>query len=274
MAELSEGQLRRAIDSVLQEALPVPIEDDLTASSADLSPLCREAQNTLRAAIESAGSALWIGAVVNRMLKVSDRKAVRGMWATPAQDNLRAAVLFAGAGLDRALKRLAEDALPVLITFDQEVNNKLSTFAKGSITDKEGVSAEQLVEILLHEGTSPRDILARRWTYDLASHSAQSAGRVSEFASALGITDANLRKRVSQSSGKRLSPLEEAFAARNEIAHELDVTQPAAETRQKLERIRRRRSVGEMRGHVIEMLDVTQLIVNDVASRLAAEAAN
>src|SRR5450759_1104008 len=52
---------------------------------------------------DSAGSALWMGAVVNRMLKISDGKEVRGIWATPAQDNLRAAVLFAGAGLDRAM---------------------------------------------------------------------------------------------------------------------------------------------------------------------------
>ena len=66
------------------------------------------------------------------------------------------------------------------------------------------------------------------------------------------------------------SKLEEAFSARNEIAHELDVTDPEAETRKRLERIRRPRSVTSVRAYVVEMLDVTQLIINDVASRLEA----
>jgi hypothetical protein len=270
VAELTTDQFRRAVDDLLKhESLPEPIEGSIAESKAELSPHCREAQNTLRAAIESAGSALWVGAVINRMLKVSAGKQVKGIWATPAQDSLRAAVLFAGAGLDRALKRLAQDTLPHLIVFDQEVNAKLKVFAERSITQGGSVDPRQLVAILLQEGTSPRDIMVKSWSTALASSSAQSADRVEELVAALGVTTKDLRRRVAPTKN-RSSDLEKAFIARNEIAHELDVTQPAAETRQKLERIRQGRSATDMRGHVVEMLRITQWIINDVASRLAA----
>ena len=123
--------------------------------------------------------------------------------------------------------------------------------------------------MLIGEGSSPRDTLVRSWSYVLSSSSAQSAERVTEFGGALGITDADLRKRMAATRNKT-SALEKAFTARNEIAHELDVTDPEAETRQRLERIRRRRSVTSVREFVTEMLDVTQLMINDVSVRLEA----
>lgn len=242
--------------------------DKLVESKADRSSVCREAQNTLRSAVESADSAIVIGTAMNRILKVAEGKEVKGTWATAAQDSLRASVLFAGAGLDRALKRLAEDALPLLVGFDDEVNKKFQTFAERAITDSGSVDPKQLVTLLLGQGASPRDTLVQRWTYELGGASAQSAERVAEFAGALGITDKDIRKRMNSTPTKN-SALEKAFSARNDIAHELDVTKPEATVRQRLERIRRQRSARDVRAHVIEMLDLTQQMINDVAVRLA-----
>lgn len=267
MPSLSESQLKSAAAEFLEASAPESITAGIAASEADRSKHCREAQNALRSAIESADSALATGAVMNRIAKVSEGKRVQGGWATPAQDSLRASVLFAGAGLDRALKRLADDALPLLVQFDSEVNKKLSTFATDAITEGGSVDPKQLVALLIGEGSSPRDTLVRSWSYVLSSSSAQSAERVSEFAGALGITDKDLRTRVNPTKHKS-SKLEKAFVARNEIAHELDVTDPEAESRKRLERIRRARSVTSVRGFVTEMLDVTQQMVNDVAIRL------
>lgn len=267
MPPLTSTQLEEAANDFWDNAAGTPLTDEIAPSEAERSRHCREAQNTLRAAVESADSAIITATLINRLSKVKDGKAVRGGWATPAQDSLRASVLFAGAGLDRSLKRLAEDALSLLIGFDEEVNKKFATYAQDAITDAGSVDPKQLVALLVGRGESPRDTLARSWVYRLGSASAQSAERVSEFAGALGVVEKNLRKRVAPTSNKS-SDLEAAFSARNEIAHELDVTDPEAETRRRLERIRRPRSVTSMRKHVLEMLQVTQLIINDVALRL------
>lgn len=266
---LSPAQLQSAAKDFLDNASSDPLESRISPSEADRSSLCREAQNTLRAAIQSADSAIVTGTLMNRLSKVKDGKEVRGGWAYPAQDSLRAAVLFAGAGLDRSLKRLAEDALPVLIEFDDMANGKFQDFATEAITDGEAVDAKRLVSLLLGRGQTPRDTMVRAWIYKLGSASAQSAERVSEFASALGVDDPTLRERMSPTK-KKSKALEKAFGARNDIAHELDVTDPEAEVRKRLERIRRARSVTTMRDHVVEMLDVTQLVINDVANRLEA----
>jgi len=104
----------------------------------------------------------------------------------------------------------------------------------------------------------------------LTKTSAQSAERVSEIASALGVVNKDLRKRLTP-QGKK-SPLETAFVARNEIAHELDITVASAEVRQALERIRRERTFNEIWAHCFEILNATQLIVNDVVERLGTKA--
>jgi hypothetical protein len=228
----------------------------------------REAQNALRAAIESCDSALSTGTTINRLSKASRGKQPRGKWGTEAQDLLRAALLFAGAGCDRSLKRLAEETLPRFIVSDPGTVTRLSEFASAAITDKVGaVDAKQVIALLMSTGQTPRDVLLIRWVTSLTRSSAQSAERVSEIASALGVVDKELRKRLTP-QGKK-SALENAFVARNEIAHELDVTVPQAEVRQALERIRRERAFNEVWGHCYEILESTQLIINDVAARLS-----
>lgn len=266
---LSAGQLQRAAQDLLTSGSFPPIGSSITPSVVDQVPQCREALNVLRAAVQSADSALVYVQVINRMSKMADGKEVKGTWATPAQDSLRAAILFAGAGLDRALKRLAEDTLVHLVNFDDLANKRLHDFSEQEISVGTAIDPKSLVALLLGQGTTPREILVNRWIYSLGSASAQSASRVREFASALGVVDKDIRKRIEPTDDKR-SKLEKAFTARNEIAHELDVKEPEAAIRERLERIRRSRSLGDAQTHVIEMLDVTQIIINDVGERLAA----
>ncbi|ALX04134.1 hypothetical protein [Aeromicrobium erythreum] len=271
MASLTQKQMESAANKFVDDSQPArTVASSITSSDADRSEKCREAQNALRSAVQSADSALLTGAVINRLNKVSQGKRVTGVWATEAQDSLRASVLFGGAGLDRALKGLVEDTIPELMTFDPAVSKKLRDHSANSITVGQSVDPNQLIDLLLHEGTSPRDVLMKGWISSLTSSSAQSAERVEELASALGVTDATLRQRIAPAKkGGRKTPLQLAFAARNQIAHELDITQPEAEIRRPLEQIRRRRAGAEMTDHVIEMLDVAQLIINDVATRLS-----
>lgn len=62
--------------------------------------------------------------------------------------------------------------------------------------------------------------------------------------------------------------LKRAFVARNEIAHELDITKPKADVRARLETLQKRRSIGEIQGYVKEIINVGQLVINDVSGRL------
>ncbi|WP_418059296.1 hypothetical protein [Pimelobacter simplex] len=264
---LTPSQLRRASVELLTSGTFPPIATSITTSTADQVPQCREALNVLRAAVQSADSALINGQVINRMSKLADGKEVKGTWATPAQDSLRAAVLFAGAGLDRSLKRLAEDTLMDLVDFDELTNKRLHDFSEQEISAGDAIDPKSLIALLLARGATPREMLVNRWIYSLGAASAQSASRVREFASALGVVDKDIRKRIEPTDNKG-SKLEKAFSARNEIAHELDVKEPEAGVRQRLERIRRSRSLADAQTYVVEMLDVTQVIINDVARRL------
>jgi hypothetical protein len=66
--------LKDAAKDFLTNADSARLADDLTQSEAERSALCREAQNTLRAAVESADSAVLTGAVMNRLSKTSEGK--------------------------------------------------------------------------------------------------------------------------------------------------------------------------------------------------------
>jgi hypothetical protein len=61
-----------------------------------------------------------------------------------------------------------------------------------------------------------------------------------------------------------------SFTVRNQISHELDLTEAPPAARARFERRRRSRTFGDMWDHANECLQVTQLIVNDVGTRLVA----
>jgi hypothetical protein len=231
---------------------------------------CREAQNAIRAAIASSTDAIAAGSILNRLSKLSEGKELRGNWTAQAQDSLRAAVLFAGAGIDRALKSLVETSIERLIASDTTVQKKFEGFAAEDITDKDTRSVDpQMFVNLLLAGGNPADVLRSRWIRKLTESSAQSAERVEELCTALGVTEDSIRRRT-KPSAKGRSTLQQAFDARNQIAHELDVTKPLTDTRQPLEDIRERRAVTKTETLVQEVLSLGQDIVNDVAQRLDA----
>lgn len=227
-----------------------------------------EVQVAVQAARVSAVAAISMAYSMNSLRKTAEGKAVAGKFTAEAQDCLRSALLFSGAGLDTALKRLASEAIPVLVAADKDVARRLEEFAAQQISDPSGsASPKELIRLLLGSGKTPRDVMVQRWIDSLERDSAQSAPRVTEIASALGVTDATLRKRISQTKD-RSSTLEKAFIARNEIAHELDVTKPEEAARKRLESIRRYRNVDDIIAMCRELLDVTQDIVNDVVERV------
>lgn len=242
--------------------------DKITPPSDAASQNLREVQNAIRAARESAKSALRMASVINRVLKTADGKSLVGRWTPQAVDSLRSALLFASAGLDVSLKSLVQHALPSLPDRDSLVEERFQKWAEINMRNGQtGIDAKALLRVLMTKGNSPRDSLMSSWVYDLTSGSAQSAERVVELTQALGVVDSAIRKRVTPSKSSTATKLQSAFAARNLIAHELDVTQPGAETRKALESIRKHRAHDDIAAWCVELLDVTQVITNDVARR-------
>src|SRR5690349_1213195 len=94
-----------------------------------------EVQNAIRAARESAGSAILVARLTNRLTKKAEGKAAQGLWVTSAVDSLRSSLLFASAGLDTSLKRLARHALPALSTKEAAVGARFKTWAEGQVSD-------------------------------------------------------------------------------------------------------------------------------------------
>ncbi|MDI9898082.1 hypothetical protein QM797_25450 [Rhodococcus sp. IEGM 1381] len=250
----------------LDEEIPSPSVLPLSEMPSE----CTEASNALTAATTSARSALRWAKMINAMEKAAEGKAPQGRMTASAQDGLRAALLFSGAGVDSSLKRLVANSLPSLVSFDPHSSEKLQSFAEANVTGSNGqVDPSALVRLLLNKGSSPRDMVVSEWIRSLTAASAQSAERVQELAGAMGVIDPQLRKRISPNKNQQSwTLLERAFRARNQIAHELDVTKPVAEKRGRFEPILEYRQLAKVQDLCFECLEVAQLIINDVALRL------
>ena len=103
----------------------------------------------------------------------------------------------------------------------------------------------------------PRDRLIEDYIYQLTGSSLQSADEVQRTAGALGVKDAELRKRITS--------LRDLFVARNEISHELDLKRPERAG----DRTRRSRRIEPTKRLCESGLEVAQLIVNSVGDLVA-----
>jgi len=136
------------------------------------------------------------------------RGAKQGTNSDSEVDLLRAAIVFAGAGLDSALKQLIRDALPTLVQVSPDARSGLERFAERVATDPKR-SAQALL------APSSRSFVLNAYVFELTGSSLQSVEQVKAVASALGVNDRPLVRQIDN--------LRELFTARNEISHELDL---------------------------------------------------
>jgi hypothetical protein len=129
-------------------------------------------------------------------------------------DLLRAAVAFAGAGIDAVLKQLIEDALETVLTKSTAARGRLSGYA-GSLPKEEPSLAKSIL-------TAPNveDRLRNAYLDKLTKGSLQSEKELRAVRDALGIKD------VGDFSDASLSHHAAFFDARNQIVHELDLQKP------------------------------------------------
>lgn len=152
---------------------------------------------------------------VLREKSVGARDDARGRLSEDQLDQIRAAIMFTSAGLDACLRRLLRDALPALI----EGGGKPQGEFKGHVitTRLAGTLSRETKNAITD--LDPRTRLIDLYVEDLAGSSLQGHTDLIRVRDALGLTNVAL-------TDEHLEALKDFFAARNEIAHELDLLDP------------------------------------------------
>lgn len=195
-----------------------------------------------------------------RGLRKAEGGGIQGQMTHNENDQLRAAIVFSGAGLDATLKQMIRDTLPLLLEAgNEQAHKKFEDFASGQLGTGEIADTRIVARYLT--SASPRERLIEDYIYELTGSSLQSKEEVQKVAGALGVKDEELRKKID-----KLKPL---FVARNEISHELDLQKPEKAG----DRTRRSRPINQTKAICNSGFEVGQLIVNDVGKQLASEPA-
>ncbi len=221
-------------------------------SPAKSHPATETSQRFLASAFDSVEAVLVSLDVVRRERR-EDGQDLRGRLASNEEDLVRAAIVFAGAGVDATLKQLIRDALPRLLQNHGDAHDQFVDFVKSRLGAEDWTRSLSL----LLTSESPRQQLIEQYVQHLTGGSLQSQDEVQRVASALGISTKPLQQRI--------VTLRELFVARNEISHELDLRKPERHG----DRTRRSRAMGSSVELAHRGLEVTQLIVNAVAVALA-----
>lgn len=173
------------------------------------------------------------------------------------QDLLRAALVFAAAGLDSALKHLIRSAVPPLLPKNADVRRQFEQFAskalRSSLSASES-SDESLLLARLITGLDARDQLLQRYIEYLTGPSLQSAEELSRAAAALGLNPSQVGI-----DKKELKPI---FDARNQIIHELDIDLTRAN------RTRRSRQKKKVLDDARKLIAIGEGLVSSVEKKL------
>ena len=134
------------------------------------------------------------------------------------QDLLRAALVFAGAGLDSCLKELIRGSLKALAKIDEGVQEEFETFVqrqlRGESEEPESIGGYKFLASVL-SSSHPQSKLLNEYVYYLTGTSLQSVEQLFKTFKALGIDTKFL--------GEQKPALVMIFEARNKIIHELDI---------------------------------------------------
>jgi hypothetical protein len=186
----------------------------------------------------------------------AQRTGSRGRLTDAEHDLFRAAVVFAGAGVDAVLKEALRSCVPIQIEASPQAREKYIDFVVRHIQDGQSLDARRLAH-LLTEG-SPGDALRSAYVDSLTGSSLQSQEQVLITLAALGLHD----ERDLFKDAKALNAL---FRTRNQIAHEMDLTRQAVLGRRGRTRHERAQTAYIEMCH--DALDYCQRVLN----RLAAE---
>jgi len=218
-------------------------------------PTTQGAQERLDAGLAAVNNVLLtmdLSRAVDRKLK---KKSLRGRLSDSQTDVLRAAIAFAGAGLDAALKKLIRDTVRQVALQNPLARKKFLDFLDQHLAGADSpVNRRGLAEILI-DGRGAQAALLDSYERELTGDSLQSVEQVAVVCGALGIDDRGIREKL-----KAGSQLDKMFKARNDIVHQLDLTDTG----------RKQRTLPDARRMAEEALHVAQEIINSVGQSLAS----
>lgn len=143
-------------------------------------------------------------------------RKTRGAKGTPTdheQDLLRAALLFAAAGLDAMVKQLIRDVLGAVQKLDVGAKQQFADYLHGRLARTAPIDVKMLAQALMAD--HPREHMREELIRELTGSSLQSKDQLLRVAAHFAIGPQDLTKNVEQ--------LKKVFDARNQIAHEMDI---------------------------------------------------
>ncbi|WP_125620359.1 hypothetical protein [Actinomadura sp. WAC 06369] len=156
--------------------------------------------------------------LVRRTRASTNNSSTRGRLSSDAQDLLRAAIVFTSAGVDASMQALIEYAAPSLILHNETAKKRFEVFVDQQVRAPK--VADEFVSALKHR--DPHDQMVQLYIASLTRASFQGSGDLRDRAAgALGISNKQIPK-------GRFTALNPFFAARNEVAHHLDLQNGAA----------------------------------------------
>ncbi|HZL26350.1 MAG TPA: hypothetical protein VFC39_07460 [Acidobacteriaceae bacterium] len=158
-------------------------------------------------------------------------------------------LVFACAGLDSCLKQLVGDALQSIIDRDRGAQETFTENVRRKLPDIE--KSRDLLAALL-TASNPRMTLLERVVDDLVADSLQSVAQLSKVAGAFNVKSSELGD---------MRALKDAFDARNQIIHEMDINFSA-------NRSRRPRRQSDMERLTKTVLDAAARLLEKVDNKL------
>ena len=173
------------------------------------------------------------------ILYKGSRTGVRGGPYTHRQQDLyRAMLVFACAGLDVFVKELVRHKLPQLIKKDKEVEKKFREYVEREIKKDDKRTLNMVALALIND--KPRDLFLGEYILSMTGSSLQSVEELMKVANASGL---NTNKIF---DSRKKSQIKDAFIARNQIIHEMDINIDQSPSKTSAYRTRRQRVAKKM----------------------------
>ena len=166
-----------------------------------------DAHSILSRAIDSAES------FFSAFNQVRSARSAKGTPTDHEQDLLRAALLFAAAGLDSMVKQLIRDALPNVIENDEGARQQFSDYVQTKINKNNSFDTKLITFALLSD--HPKFYFRSELIKELTGSSLQSKDQILRAAAYFAIPADEITSHPNK--------LKIVFDSRNQIAHEMDV---------------------------------------------------
>lgn len=191
-------------------------------------------------------------AFVSAFGTVRSARGAKGTATDHEQDLMRAALVFAAAGLDSLVKQLVRDALCPIIEKNKGAHAQFAEYVHSRLKRVDGADLRFLADTIAAQ--RPVDHLQQVLIADLTGSSLQSKDQLLRAAAFFAIPASE----VSQD----LQKLQTVFHARNQIAHEMDILLGQAN------RGRRQRKAKTMKDYATTILETAKAFYVAVEQRL------